>query len=112
MADNSRAINRVFTRKVISDLVQDGKSDVFDYVVKRYVEDPSGKTHGQLISEIYTRLNQQQRNEYFYMNTLLNKLLCGIHNVNTTVAFSQVRIEHSIADFVMINGEGRVYEIK
>lgn len=36
MADNSRAINRVFTRKVISDLVQDGKSDVFDYVVKRY----------------------------------------------------------------------------
>ena len=112
MADNSRAINRVFTRKVISDLVQDGKSDVFDYVVKRYVEDPSGKTHGQLISEIYTRLNQQQRNEYFYMNTLLNKLLCGIHNVNTTVAFSQVRIEHSIADFVMINGEGQVYEIK
>ena len=111
MADNSRAINRVFTRKVISDLVQDGKSDVFDYVVKRYVEDPSGKTHGQLISEIYTRLNQQQRNEYFYMNTLLNKLLCGIHNVNTTVAFSQVRIEHSIADFVMINGEGRVYGI-
>lgn len=85
---------------------------MFDYVVKRYVEDPSGKTHGQLISEIYTRLNQQQRNEYFYMNTLLNKLLCGIHNVNTTVAFSQVRIEHSIADFVMINGEGRVYEIK
>lgn len=70
MADNSRAINRVFTRKVISDLVQDGKSDVFDYVVKRYVEDPSGKTHGQLISEIYTRLNQQQRNEYFYMKKL------------------------------------------
>lgn len=112
MADNSRAINRVFTRKVISDLVQDGKSDVFDYVVKRYVENPSEKTHGQLISEIYARLNQQQRNEYFYMNTLLNKLLCGIHNVNTTAAFSQVRIEHSIADFVMINGEGRVYEIK
>lgn len=93
MADNSRAINRVFTRKVISDLVQDGKSDVFDYVVKRYVENPSEKTHGQLISEIYARLNQQQRNEYFYMNTLLNKLLCGIHNVNTTAAFSQVRIE-------------------
>ena len=48
MADNSRAINRVFTRKVISDLVQDGKSDVFDYVVKRYVENPSEKTHGHI----------------------------------------------------------------
>ena len=112
MADNSRAINRVFTRKVMCDLVENGKSDVFDYVVKRYIDDPLSKSHGQIISEIYAHLNKQQRNEYFYMNTLLNKLLCGIHNVNTTAAFSQVRIGHSIADFVMINGEGRVYEIK
>lgn len=112
MSDNSRAINRIFTRKVISDLIQDGKSDVFDYVVRRYVNDPESKNHGQLISEIYAHLGKQQRNEYFYMNTLMNKLLCGIHSVNTTSAFSQVRIEHSIADFVMINGEGRVYEIK
>ena len=112
MADNSRAVNRVFTRKVICDLIENGRSDVFDYVVKHYIDDPSSKNHGQLISEIYAHLNKQQRNEYFYMNTLLNKLLCGIHNVNTTSAFSQVRIGHSIADFVMINGEGRVYEIK
>ena len=112
MADNSRAINRVFTRKVICDLIENGRNDVFDYVVKRYIDDPSNKNHGQLISEIYAHLDKQQRNEYFYMNTLLNKLLCGIHNVNTTSAFSQVRIGHSIADFVMINGEGRVYEIR
>ena len=112
MADNSRAVNRVFTRKVICDLIENGRSDVFDYVVKRYIDDPSSKNPGPLISEIYAHLNKQQRNEYFYMNTLLNKLLCGIHNVNTTSAFSQVRIGHSIADFVMINGEGRVYEIK
>ena len=46
------------------------------------------------------------------MNTLLNKLLVGIHNVNTTTALSQIHIGHSIADFVMINGEGQVYEIK
>lgn len=112
MSDNSRAINRVFTRKVICDLLQSGKSEVFDYVVRRYVDDPESKKHGQLISEIYTHLERQQRNEYYYLNTLLNKLLCGIHSVNTTSALSQVRIGHSIADFVMINGEGRVYEIK
>ena len=112
MTDNSRAINRVFTRRVICDLLQDGKNDVFDYVVKRYINDPESKSHGELISEIYAHLGKQQRNEYYYMNTLLNKLLDGIHNVNTTTAFSQVRIGHSIADFVMINGEGRVYEIK
>ena len=112
MADNSRAINRVFTKKVLCELLQNGKCDVFDYVVRRYVDDPESKNHGQLINEIYTHLSKQQRNEYYYMNTLLNKLLCGIHNVNTTSALSQVRIGRSIADFVMINGEGIVYEIK
>lgn len=112
MTDNSRAINRVFTRKIVSDLIRNGKNDVFDYVVRRYIDDPESKTHGQIISEIYAHLSKQQRNEYYYVNTLLNKLLRGIHSVNTTTALSQVRIGHSIADFVMINGEGSVYEIK
>ena len=105
MADNSRAINRVFTRKVVSELIEDGYSDVFDCVVRRYIDDPEAKNHGQIISEIYMHLDKEKRNEYFYMNTLLNKLLCGIHSVNTTAAFSQMRIGHSVADFVMINGE-------
>lgn len=112
MADSNRAINRVFTRKVICDLLHGKKNDVFDYVVKRYINDPESKKHGEIISEIYAHLGKEQRNEYYYMNTLLNKLLDGIHNVNTTAAFSQIRIGRSIADFVMINGEGRVYEIK
>lgn len=58
MANNSRAINRVFTHKVILDLIEDGKSDVFDYVVSRYVDDPENKNHGQLISEIYLDIYQ------------------------------------------------------
>jgi len=112
MADNSRAINRVFTRGVLGDLLQCGSNEVFDYVVNRYVNDPGHKTHGELFSEIYTHLGKEQRNEYYYMNTLLNKLLIGVHSVNTTTALSQVQIGNHIADFVMINGEGAVYEIK
>lgn len=112
MVDNSRAINRVFTRGVISKLIKNEASEVFDYVVCRYVNDPFNKTHGELFSEIYAHLGKEQRNEYYYMNTLLNKLLVGIHSVNTTTALSQIHIGKHIADFVMINGEGRVYEIK
>jgi len=112
VADNSRAINRVFTRGVIGDLIQYGSNEVFDIVVGRYINDPEHKTHGEIISEIYSYLGKEQRNEYYYMNTLLNKLLVGIHSVNTTTALSQMRIGRHIADFVMINGEGRVYEIK
>jgi len=112
MADNSRALNRVFTRGVIKELIENGSSDVFDDVVRRYVDDHDSKTHGELFSEIYSRLGKERRNEYYYMNTLLNILLVGIHSVNTTTALSQVRIGNHIADFVMINGEGLVYEIK
>jgi hypothetical protein len=112
VADNSRAINRVFTRGVITDLIESGSNEVFDVVVQRYINDPKHKTHGQIISEIYAHLSREHRNEYYYVNTLLNKLLVGIHSVNSTTALSQVRIGSHIADFVMINGEGRVYEIK
>lgn len=112
MVDSSRAINRIFTRKVLNDLLVSGTSDVLDYVVKRYINDPQSKTHGQIFSEIYMCLSQDNRNEYYYMNTLLNKLLVGVHSVNTTTALSQVHIGQHIADFVMLNGEGKVYEIK
>jgi hypothetical protein len=112
MPDSSRAINRVFTRGVIEQLLRYGSNDVFDYVVNRYLNEPAKRTHGELFSMIYSYLGREKRNEYFYMNTLLNRLLVGIHNVNTTTALSQVRIDKHIADFAMINGEGRIYEIK
>ena len=112
MSDNSRAINRVFTRGVITDLIQKGSNDVYDYVVQRYVNDPESKTHGQIINEIYAYLGKEKRNEYYYMNTLLNKLLVGIHSVNTTTVLSKVRIGQAVADFIMINGEGKIYALE
>lgn len=112
MPNNSRAINRVFTKKVVADLIQNGSNEVYNTVVQRYIVDPTEKTNGEIISEIYTYLQDDYRNEYYYMNTLLNKLIVGIHSVNTTTALSQVRIAGHIADFVMINGVGKVYEIK
>jgi hypothetical protein len=113
LAHNSKAINRVFTRSVITDLIEGRSNEIFDVVVRQYINDPENKTYGQIISEIYLCLGKKHRNEYYYINTLLNRLLCGNkHNVNTTTALSQIRIGDHIADFVMINGEGLVYEIK
>ena len=109
---NNRVINRVFTRSVITDLINIGTNEVYDYVVQRYINDPESKTHGEIISEIYAHLSKEKRNEYYYINTLLNKLLVGIHNVNTTTALSKVRIGRAVADVVMINGEGKIYVIE
>ncbi|MBU5889902.1 sce7726 family protein, partial [Vibrio cholerae O1] len=52
------------------------------------------------------------RNEYFYKNTLLNKLLLGKHSLNTTTAITEIPINKSKADFILINGKAVVYEIK
>jgi hypothetical protein len=112
MANNNKAINRIFTRGVITDLLRYGTNKTYDYVIKRYVNDPKSKTHGQILSEIYVHLGKESRNEYYYQNTLLNKLIEGRHSINTTTALSQIRIGKSIADFIMINGKGKVYEIK
>jgi len=110
--NNSTLLNRFFTRGVIGELVQNGTNDIYNAVVRRYINDPESKSHGEIISEIYARMGKEKRNEYFYLNTLLNKLLVKVHSVKTTTALSQIWIGKSKADFVMINGAGKVYEIK
>ena len=57
-------------------------------------------------------MEKYYRNEYFYKNTLLNKLLLGVHSLNTTSALTEVPVGKSKADFILINGCATVYEIK
>lgn len=105
-------LNRIFTRNMLRHFI-DGKVDnVYYSVIRRYINDADQKNNGELISEIYCELKKNYRNEYFYKNTLLNKLLLGVHSVNTTTALTEVAIAKSKADFVLINGKAVVYEIK
>ncbi|MCG9967440.1 sce7726 family protein [Pelotomaculum terephthalicicum JT] len=112
MGVNNTVLSRLFTQYAFNDLVEKNHSTIYSNVVRRYKIDPSGKTNQQVISEIYRVLSKSYRNEYFYQNTLLNKLLLGIHNLNTTTALTQIPIGKSKADFIMINGKAVVYEIK
>ena len=112
MHDDSRVINRVFSTQVLDDLFSKGHSDVFDYAATRYVTECEQKTIGEVFEELYKYLKRNQRNEYFYQNTVFRSLLVRHHSPRTTVAFRQMRIGKSIADFVMINGEGKAYELK
>ena len=68
-------LNRIFTRNMLRHLI-DGKTDnVYSSVVRRYTSNPAEKNNRELLSEIYCELKNNYRNEYFYKNTLLNKLL-------------------------------------
>lgn len=112
MNTNSIVLNRLFTQHVFKDLIINRTNSIYGTVVKRYINDPESKENGILISEIYKLMSKSHRNEYFYLNTLLNKLLLGKHSINTTTALTQIPIGKSKADFILINGEAVVYEIK
>ena len=113
MAKNKiNIINNFFSQKTFRQCFEKKDDTVYKEVIRRYINDADGKDNAKLISEIYTVLKKDYRNEYYYKNTLLNKLLLGVHSVNTTTALTEIPISNSKADFVLINGKAVVYEIK
>lgn len=109
---NNFLLNRVFTRNTFKELIEEHTEKTYVTAIKRYVSDSEDKNNQQLISEIYQELRKNYRNEYFYKNTLLNKLLLGVHSPKTTTALTEVPVSKSKADFILINGKAVVYEIK
>jgi hypothetical protein len=109
---NNMILNRFFTQNTFCELINENKNATYYSAIKRYLNDVEYKCNKMLISEIYNVMIKNYRNEYFYKNTLLNKLLLGRHNLRTTTALTEVVVNKSKADFVLINGKAVVYEIK
>ena len=112
MTENNLILNRLFTQNVFFDMIDTNDNTTYGAVIQRFVNDYENKDNGALISEVYRFMSKSYRNEYFYQNTLLNKLLLGKHSINTTTALTQIPISKSKADFILINGKAVVYEIK
>lgn len=112
MTENNLILNRLFTQNIFFDMINTNNNTVYGTVIQRFVNDPQDKDNGAIISELYNFMSKFYRNEYFYQNTLLNKLLLGKHSINTTTALTQIPISKSKADFILINGKAVVYEIK
>lgn len=110
--ENNLILKKFFSKTTLNDLLSLKHSDIFDSVVRRYIKNPNGKKYDELVSEIYTFISKEYRTEYFYKNTILNKLLFKKHDYKKTIALTELPVGKSKADFVMINGMGVVYEIK
>lgn len=111
-AENFFILNRMFTRNTLSDLINNKSSEVYSIILKNFIKDYKEKTNAENIKEIYSLLIKHYKNEYLYKNTLFNKLLLGTHSLNTTAALTELPINKSKADFILINGKAVVYEIK
>lgn len=93
-------------------LVNNLDTSVYSTIKRKYIDASMPYTNAEIISTIYEYMKQTYRNQYYYKNTILNKLLLGVHNINTTTALTEIPISTSKADFVLINGKAVVYEIK
>lgn len=114
MSANNSILTRVFTQNMLRELMWNhSDSPILSNIVKRYeIKYNQDSKNENIISEIYQYLSQFYRNEYFYKNTLLNKLIISAHRLKTTTALTEVPVAKSKADFIMINGKAVVYEIK
>ena len=89
MTENNLILNRLFTQNVFFDMIDTNDNTTYGTVIQRFVNDYENKDNGALISEVYRFMSKSYRNEYFYQNTLLNKLLLGKHSINTTTALTR-----------------------
>lgn len=96
---NNMYLSRFFTKKVLIEKIFDEKFQKEEFIKE--------------VNDNYAILKQQYRNEFFFKNILFNKYLLGRYSLNTSVAFSEVSIGKSKADFCIINkNKGMVFEIK
>lgn len=69
-------------------------------------------TNHEVVEVAYDLLRRSYRSEYFYRNLLTSKVFVGRHRAARSVLLNEFRIGDSVADCVLVNGRGAVYEIK
>ena len=110
---NDLILNRFFTKQYLKNLIDNkcGKELYVQAAINcgvQYV----GRKNEEVIADIYSYISHNYRNEYYYKNALLNKLVFGKYKPTTTSALTEVSIGRAKADFILINGKAVVYEIK
>lgn len=113
MEKNNSVFSRLFTKNVLEQLLEDKNKDILKYaLLNSDLLEVKNEKNRTILRKIYEYMSENYRNEYFYQNTIFNKILIGKHSLNTTVALTQIPVAKSKTDLILINGKAVVYEIK
>lgn len=94
----------IFTKKYLEDLLKTRSNYTLFNPLERNLEDYKSN---------YRFYEKEYRNEYFFKNTLFNKIVLGKHSLNTTFALNEVVVNKSKADMIIVNKNVPIiYEIK
>lgn len=106
-------LNKIFTVNSLRKAINNKNSDLYKKTIDSLnINSSEIVTNLDAIKNMYQYMYKFHRNEYFYKNTLINKILLGRHSVRTSTAIRELPISNNILDLLIINGIGQVYEIK
>lgn len=108
---NYRSLSKIFTPSEFRKISQTSSCNSIKGKLKRNLEFGS-ENLSKIVSFSYSQLETNYRNEYIYKNALLNQKLLDIYGLDETIVLSEFKLGNSIADFILLNGEIRVFEIK
>ncbi|MDB1145026.1 MAG: sce7726 family protein [Alcaligenaceae bacterium] len=109
--DKMRSLSEVMVPSTFNKIIRKNDLSSISRIIKSSSNIQENTTNLDLINVIYDELIRNYKNEYVYKNILTKKILLK-HSLRTTVALSELAINNSIADFVLLNGKAKVYEIK
>lgn len=106
------SLNHLFSSSSLDCMVRGEESRALRKAYDVCFPDGECRSRGDVVEESFRLMGRGYRNEYFFENTLVNKLLLGRYGLSSATALSQVPVGNCIADLVIINGKAVVYEIK
>lgn len=110
--ESLRSLSQIFTPSNFKKIVRRKDNSYTNNRISKHVTFQTPTNKKNLIESVYKELQTNYKSEYLYKNALVNKLLLGKYSLNTTTIINEFKIGSSIADFVLLNGEARIFEIK
>lgn len=114
-AFSDRRVSSLFSAPLFRPLIKEGSNPLLDETMSEFRkahEMPNGTTNSDVLLEAFRVMAQAYRSEYFYKNLIANRYFVGKHRNENATLLNEFRIGEAVADCVLINGQGVVYEIK
>lgn len=110
--DRMRAYSSAFSRSLFTDIIKYGDCSRLDAIHDRYDgKRKKEKTYFSYLKYLYRQISINYRCEYVYKNELIELLIKKYAHSNTVI-FNEFRMQKSIVDLAMFNGNSRAFEIK
>ncbi len=106
-----RSLSTIFTPSHFRPIVSTGDISQSRIKIRRHFPSVESTPLYKALKMVYGALEKNYRNEYVFKNAILQELLKN-YSLAETRLLSEIRTGASVADFIFLNGETRIFEIK